>query len=127
MKLEPTLLTFVFTGSIPDIFTIISLVLFVTSLALLFYSLRLLAKINRLQHESLRQQAATRQPIRTTRQDAEASLNEAIDHIDDAIYLLERYIREVPERAGELKEPIYALEDVEDTLEKLARKHKSPA
>jgi septal ring factor EnvC (AmiA/AmiB activator) len=127
MKLEPTVLTFVFTGSITDIFTFISLILFTTSLALLFYSLRLLAKINRLQHESLRQQAATRQPIRTTRQDAEASLNEAIDHIDDAIYLLERYIREVPERAGELKEPIYALEDVEDTLEKLARKHKSPA
>jgi len=33
----------------------------------------------------------------------------------------------MPEKAKELKEPIYALEDVEETLEKLARKHKSPA
>jgi DNA repair ATPase RecN len=52
-------------------------------------------------------------------------LDEVIEHIDDAIYLLERYIRDVPEKAEELKEPDYALEDVEETLEKLVRKRKS--
>jgi DNA repair ATPase RecN len=127
MKLDSALLTSVFSNGVTDVFALISLILFATSLALLFYSLRLLAELNRLHRESLGQQAVTRQPIRTTRQDTEARLNEAIEHVDDAIYLLERYIRDVPEKAEELKEPIYALEDVEETLEKLARKHKSPA
>jgi septal ring factor EnvC (AmiA/AmiB activator) len=125
MKLEPVLSTLIFPGNVTDVFTLISLILFAISLALLLYSLRLLAKLTRLLRESLRQQAATRQPIRTTRQDAEARLNEAIDHIDAAIYLLERYVRDVPEKAEKLKEQIYALEDVEETLEKLVRKRKS--
>jgi hypothetical protein len=51
-------------------------------------------------------------------------LSDALDLVSDALYLVECYMRDAPERAEELKEVVYALEDAEEALDKLVRKRK---
>ena len=49
-------------------------------------------------------------------------MSEALDLVSDVLYLVECYMRDAPERAEELKEVVYALEDAEEALDKLVRK-----
>jgi Tfp pilus assembly protein PilX len=107
---------------VPDVLALLSLILFATCLVLLFYSLRLRAKLSRLTREYARQRAVAGQAARAARRDAESRLSDALDLVSDALYLVECYMRDAPERAEELKEVVYALEDAEEALDKLVRK-----
>jgi flagellar hook-basal body complex protein FliE len=118
------LLGLFFPEDVSDILAPLSLILFATCLVLLFYSLRLQAKLSRLTREYARQRAVSGQAARAARRDAESHLSEALDLVSDAIYLVECYMRDASERAEELKEVVYALEDAEEALDKLVRKRK---
>ena len=48
-------------------------------------------------------------------------MSEALDLVSDAIYLLERYEQDNPGEAEELEEVISALEDAEESLDRLVR------
>ena len=108
-----------------DVFALLSLVLLAAALTLLFYALRPRTKVDRLARGSARQQVAAVHAVKAERRGAEARLGEVLDLVSDAIHLLERYARDNPEEARELDEAISALEDVEETLDRLVRKRKS--
>ena len=48
-------------------------------------------------------------------------LEEALDHVDNAVYLLRRLAREKPDRAEELEDAIMILEEAGELIEKLLR------
>jgi len=98
--------------------------MFAVNLALFFYLLRR-AMIGGLARGSDKQGVAAVHAVKAERWGAEARLGEVLDLVSDAIYLLERYARDNPEEAKELDEAISALEDVEETLDRLVRKRKS--
>jgi len=49
----------------------------------------------------------------------ERALSEALDRIDEAIYILREYSRERPEEAEALEDVIYHLEEAGEALERL--------
>ena len=53
--------------------------------------------------------------------DEKSLLEEALDHVDNAIYLLRRLAREKPDKVEELEDVIMILEEAGELIEKLLR------
>lgn len=51
---------------------------------------------------------------------ARRSLSEALELVDEAIFILRSYARENPDKAEKLEDILYALEEVSEALDELA-------